>query len=114
MSVRIQPSPSIRFDKTWLAIDGFYDLVVKWWLENPLTEDLGISWKYKMQHLRKKLRGWSSNVRGEKKRVKSNLLSQIGYFEQHLEMDTLTDSDLSSWRSCQNELHQLYVEEEKY
>lgn len=73
-SVQLPPFKTIQFDKTWLAIESFYDLVVKWWLECPLTNDIGLSWKFKMQLLRQKLRGWNSNIRGEKKRAKSNLL----------------------------------------
>jgi hypothetical protein len=88
-AVVISHSKSIKFDKSWLDHDGFYDFVSSCWLNNPLTSDIGNSWKFKMQSLRQKLRGWSSNVRGEKKRLKSNLLSRLGYFENQLEDNCL-------------------------
>ena len=87
-------SKLIKFDKTWLEYDGFYDLVVSWWNECPLTIDLGLSWKLKLQSLRRKFRGWSSNVRGDKKRMKSDLLNRISNFEHQLDNNCLREDDV--------------------
>lgn len=67
-----------------------------------------------MQYLRKKLRGWDSNLRGKKRRNKNRLLSSIHSFEQQKDNNTITDQDIETWQSCQEELYLLYLDEEKY
>lgn len=101
-------SVPIRFQKSWLAQEGFTDLMIDWWQSFTLGCDLGKDWQLKLQFLRKKLRGWHANVMGAQKRNKQHLLSQISRFEELDEANSLSDHDLDKWKDCQSTLHQLY------
>lgn len=105
---------NVRFEKSWLSQEGFFALVTTWWISYPLGPDLGNAWKFKIQFIRRKLRGWHSNFQGAKRRLKSSLIQKLYDFESLNESNSLTPDDISQWQSCQSSLHQLYHEEEQY
>lgn len=113
-SITTTINKNIKFDKNWLNQEGFIDLVIHWWSELQLTSDIGNSWKYKLQHLRRKLRGWSFNLQGEKKRLKVSLLAKIDHFELLNESNSLSSSDFAEWEQCKIALHNLYHQEESH
>jgi hypothetical protein len=47
----------LRFEKTWLNLPGFLELLEKWWQEFHIRGDFGNDWRLKLQYIRKKLRG---------------------------------------------------------
>lgn len=104
----------IKFEKTWLTQPGFTELIIKWWNSYILASDLGTSWKFKLQFLRRKLRGWHNNLQGEKNRQKNELLHQLELFETLQESNSLTPQDYSQWKECQTTLYKLFQEEETY
>lgn len=104
----------IRFERTWLAQEGFIALLTSWWQSFPLGHDLGKDWQVKLQFLRRKLRGWHTNVMGAQNKQKKHLLSQISKFEELDESNSLSSQDMESWQNCQSTLHQLYLDEETY
>jgi hypothetical protein len=61
-----------RFEKWWMEIEGFSELVVKSW-NQPCTDVKAIDvWQCKQRRLRKCLRGWSININAEQKRKKAS------------------------------------------
>lgn len=67
----------VRFEKVWLSQEGFKEQVEVWWNEYQLTDNLGNSWKLKMEFLRKKLRGWNINYRGNIKKLKKCNMAEL-------------------------------------
>jgi hypothetical protein len=64
---------SIKFDPNWITQEGFSDLVINWWQSYQLDiNDLGNSWKIKLQIMRRKFRGWHINTKGKSKKEKKN------------------------------------------
>ena len=66
------------FERQWMQVDGFTDLVRKRWLvgrgrypENAYSLD---KWHGNISMLRKFLKGWGDNMRGGYRRQKENLL----------------------------------------
>ena len=104
---------TIRFEKSWITHEGFTELLVTWWQSFQLEHDLGNSWKFKLQFLRKKLRGWNSNIQGEMRRKKQHLLNQIEYFELQ-DSNSLTPLDFDNWKECQSSLYKIYHDEETH
>lgn len=71
-------SKQFQFDPEWLQNEEFVQLIIKWWLEFPLSQyRIGLSWHKKTKFLKKKIQGWAKNFYGEKKRRKKALLDQI-------------------------------------
>lgn len=50
-------SKTIRFEKILITQEGFSKLLSNWWKEYKLEDDIGQTWKFKLQYLRKKMRG---------------------------------------------------------
>jgi hypothetical protein len=58
----------IKLKKIWLQQDRFKDLFTIWWNFFIILVDFGEKWRLKLHFIRKKLRGWSLNLRASKKR----------------------------------------------
>jgi hypothetical protein len=69
--------PIFRFEKWWLEVEGFSELVKKIWdIECPVDDTLEV-WQFKRRLLRKKIKGWSRNIEVELKKTKNSLLVGI-------------------------------------
>jgi hypothetical protein len=56
----------IHFEKYWLQQHIFIDLFMTWWNSYILPIlDIGEYWRLKLYFIRKKLRGWSLNLKAE-------------------------------------------------
>jgi hypothetical protein len=58
----VNKDPIFRFEKCWLDMEGFLDLVRKTWDTECLSSDPMVVWQFKIRLLRKKIKGWSRNV----------------------------------------------------
>jgi hypothetical protein len=80
-----------RFEKWWLEIEGFSEMVRAAWstkcqLSNPVAV-----WQFKIRLLRKKIRGWSRNVEEDVKKKKARILSEIDKLDMLSEQQHLSD-----------------------
>jgi hypothetical protein len=51
-----------KFEKWWLELEDFPEVVKKGWFANgPYSDPMDI-WHYKIKFLRRKIRGWSKNM----------------------------------------------------
>jgi hypothetical protein len=58
----LMKDPIFRFEKWWLEIEEFADLVRGVWdIDCPYSEPMEI-WQFKIRTLRRKLKGWSRNL----------------------------------------------------
>jgi hypothetical protein len=54
-----------RFEKWWLQIDGFDQIVEKFW-PAPCNHAKAIDrWQFKIRNLRKGLKGWNANLESD-------------------------------------------------
>jgi hypothetical protein len=68
----------IRFEKCWLQKPGFIDLFRRWWNSCILSSfDVGEFWRLKLHIIRKKLKGWSLNLKAEKKKNRKFFQEEI-------------------------------------
>lgn len=84
------------------------------WNEFKLSGDLGKSWQLKIHFLLRKLRGWHSNYRGEKKRLKKEKLEELEDLDLIQEIKDLEDEEFHRSKECTIELDRIYTEEEMY
>jgi hypothetical protein len=103
-----------RFEKSWIDIPEFFDLFLKWWSEYHIIGDFGNEWKLKLQHIRKRLRGWNRNIIAAKHKNKKKLLTKIQELELIQDKSDLDVYDLSKLKSYHLELDKIYEEEEYY
>jgi hypothetical protein len=104
----------IRFEKTWIGNEEFEKLIIKWWLEYSLAADLGNNWKDKLQFIRRQIRGWSNNLKGEIKRTKEACLEQLEELELIQELRELDSIELGRQVECFITLDKIYLDEETY
>ena len=46
-----------RYDSVWAQDEEFNSLVPRWWSDHIPHKDIAVNWKFKKQHLRKKMKG---------------------------------------------------------
>jgi hypothetical protein len=114
-SITLDNTIPIRYDKTWTHQEGFNELLISWWISYELdTLDLGKSWKDKMQHMRRKFRGWNNNIKEKVKRDKLNLLNIINELELIQEERDMNTEEFNVWEESKIKLDNIYTDEELY
>jgi hypothetical protein len=65
-----------RFEKWWLEVKGFSEVVVKSWTSPcNLSKSIDV-WQYKIRNLRKTLKGWAINREAEQNKRKKQLIAE--------------------------------------
>ena len=76
------------FEKQWTAQKGFSELIQQKWGEASERHPVGAysvdKWHGNMSRLRKFLKGWGANLRGEYRRAKTDLLARIQEIDEKL------------------------------
>jgi hypothetical protein len=70
-------SKIFRFEHSWIQHEDLYSNKKIWWNETPLGEKVAKGWIRKITRVRRKLKGWSTNLNGEIRRQKNS--SGTGY-----------------------------------
>ncbi|KAG5616439.1 hypothetical protein H5410_016263 [Solanum commersonii] len=82
-----------KFEKWWLNVEGFRDKVKEWWGSFNVTGSPDFILASKLSYLKKKLKEWSKENRGNWRVKKEHLLEQIGSLEDIQEHRALTDDE---------------------
>ncbi|WMV36518.1 hypothetical protein MTR67_036414 [Solanum verrucosum] len=82
-----------KFEKWWLNVEGFRDKVKEWWGSFNVTGSPDFILASKLSFLKKKLKEWSKENRGNWRVRKEHLLEQIGRWENIQVHRTLTDDE---------------------
>jgi hypothetical protein len=73
-ALKIPNSKQFRFEKWWLKVDGFDQVVAKFW-NTPCHHKKAIDrWQFKIRTLRKGLKGWNANVESAQHKKKQQLV----------------------------------------
>jgi hypothetical protein len=85
-----QTQKPFRFEKWWMEIEGFRELVTKNW-KQPCPHGKAIDvWQVKLRRLRKFLKGWGININAEQKRKKQALVAEFNCLHIMSETETLS------------------------
>jgi hypothetical protein len=83
--------PMFHFEKWWLEVEGFEDMVKRiWQVDYPLSDPLDV-WQYQIRLLRKKVKGWSKNIDAEMRRKKYSIMSEMDLIDLIAESQALSD-----------------------
>jgi hypothetical protein len=69
--------PLFRFEKWWLKVEGFSNLVKNIWESKCPVDDPLEVWQFKIRLLRKKIKGWSRNIEAKLKKPRAPSLLQL-------------------------------------
>jgi hypothetical protein len=101
-----------RFEKLWLEMDSFDNLVKQCWsvdyhLVNPIDR-----WQFKMRNLRKNIKGWSWNVDAEMRRINETILFELDGLDKAAELQQLNAQELDRRKSLRNKMDKFWRIEE--
>jgi hypothetical protein len=97
-----------RFEKWWLQMEGFSEIVKNaWQTKCPSKEPMDI-WQFKIRTLRKKIKGWSMNVEAKMRRKKKRILDEIDKLDIMAEHQPLIEQERGERKACGNELEFLW------
>jgi hypothetical protein len=105
-------SSHFSFELSWLKQEGFMDMVTNEWRSVTNGPTPIESWKKKIRHLRKFLRGWARNVSGEYKKEKERLLNIIDSLDIKAEISRLSECERKEKKEADERLAFLRRNEE--
>jgi hypothetical protein len=101
-----------RFEKWWLKVDGFEQVVNKFW-NAPCHLSKAIDcWQFKIRNLRKGLKGWSINLEAEQKNKKQHLVAEYDLLDVLSESQPLSRVSKDRMKSISSELTEIWKKEE--
>lgn len=108
------PNKSIilRFEKAWLKVAGFKELVIAKWLEQAWLQNTLDDWQGRVRFLRQFLRGWGANTCSEIKKRKQELLHDIKLLDAQAEDGGLTEEEWATRYNLEEQLEGIYQFEE--
>jgi hypothetical protein len=85
--------PVFRFEKWWLEIEDFANLVQRTWeTKGPCSDPMGV-WQFKIRLL-KKIKGWNRNRDAELKKIKSDIITNLDGLDKLSEQRNMTNDEL--------------------
>jgi hypothetical protein len=79
-----------RFEKWWLEVDGFAEMVRKVWLTKCFEADPIVVWLFKVRLLRRKIKGWSRNIEADTMKAKKSLINEVDSLDKIAESKELS------------------------
>jgi hypothetical protein len=111
-SIKPHVNKQFRFEKWWLKVDGFDQVVYKFW-SSPCHLSKAIDrWQFKIRNLRKGLKGWSINLEAEQKRKKQHLVAEYDLLDVLSESQPLSPISKDRMKSISSELTEICKKEE--
>lgn len=87
--------PPFRFFHPWPEMDGFHNLVVETWNNDGIADTNGlISFKKKLQHLKRVIREWIVIKRLDSSKLKKEHLSRLLSIDNMIDQGLVTSLDL--------------------
>jgi hypothetical protein len=114
MENREQRSREFRFDKRWIKDENFLLSVSRVWARPVRARDSLELFTMKLKNIKKDLKGWGANLRGQDIKKKKELSQELQNLENLEECGTLSREELFRKSQIQQELMQIYELEEEY
>jgi hypothetical protein len=101
------------FETSWIKHPEYHKKVQEIWEKEVTAKNAVEMWYIKLNRVKKFLKGWGINIKGQNKRYKEILQKELGEIEK-MEEVTLTAQILERKTSIQTELLKILEEEELY
>jgi hypothetical protein len=107
------PQRTFRFEPSWFLEPDFKDEVIKHW---PVRSGGVVldTWQQQSQGLRKFLKEWGANLRGEYRRERKNLTNELQRLDSKEGLDCHNDAEWRERYKLEKALMQLFSAEEVY
>jgi hypothetical protein len=105
---------SFKFDTAWLKNDEFLPKVESIWKQQVNSSDPIDVLNIKLKRFKKYFKGWGSNVFGHMKKIKVEVLNELGMLEGKEENNTILPDEVVRRTAILVELYNVYAEEESY
>lgn len=109
---KIASPKMFRFEKRWLSQPGFAQVVSDAWTSVADSKSSIDNWVSKTRILRKKVKGWSINIKAAIKKKKKALLMKFDILDVLSESQTLSVADLDRMKMIKLELDVIRKKEE--
>jgi hypothetical protein len=114
MENREQRNREFRFDKRWLKEENFIVRVSRIWAKPVWAKDSLDLFIKKLKNVKKDLKGWGANLRGQDIKKKKDLSQELQGLETLEEDFCLSREELIRKGQIQQELMQIYELEEEF
>lgn len=108
----VQKRGVFKFEKWWLGIEDFNQVVLKAWSIRCNSTDPVEVWQQKSRYFRKLAKGWSANVEGYLRRCKKALMEEYDSLDKKAEIEPLSDGDSCRLDTITKELDEIWCKEE--
>ena len=103
---------AFRFEKWFLEVDGFREVVHKAWnTKCYFTKAIDI-WQFNIRNTRKAIKGWCANFEAEQKRQKHALVAEYNCLDIIAESQPLSPSSMLRIKNIAGELNDIWKKEE--
>jgi hypothetical protein len=110
--------PQFFFEKQWNKLGGFTDLIKEKWLEFKVKSPPGAYslnvWQGMIANLRRFLRGWGANVRGDYRKEREKILAEIQAIDAEEDCCALCEIQVRKRQEMEVKLEELMESEEIY
>jgi hypothetical protein len=104
--------PIFRFEKWWLKMEDFAELVKRVWeTKSPCEDPMGV-WQFKIRLLRKKVKGWSRNRGAEIRKSKNDIILELDGLDKLAEQQILFGPERDRRKELSFKLEQIWKIEE--
>jgi mannosylglycoprotein endo-beta-mannosidase len=114
----VRKRPQFFFEKQWNKLEGFNDLVKEKWLEFKVKSPPGAYslnvWQGMIANLRRFLRGWGANVRGDYRKEREKILAEIQAIDAEEDCCALCEIQVRKRQEMEVKLEELMESEEIY
>jgi hypothetical protein len=101
-----------RFEKWWLKMEEFENLVKECWSVECHEIDPVDRWQIKMRRLRKKIKGWSWNRESELKKEKEKILCELEALDNQAENNRLNSQEIDRRKELKAHIDKMWRVEE--
>jgi hypothetical protein len=103
---------SFKFEKWWLVIPEFKDIVLKAWSLDGNFYSVLDKWQAKVRYLRKLAKGWSANFEAVVRKQKKALMEEYDLLDIKSESLILSAVEMSRFNFILNDLKSFWIMEE--
>ncbi|XP_047071299.1 uncharacterized protein LOC124680262 [Lolium rigidum] len=110
--LKIPCTKQFRFEKWWLNIEGFDQMVAKFW-QAPCHLQKSIDrWNFKIRNTRKDLKGWAANIESAQRKNKQSLVAEYDLLDIIAETQSLSPVSKKRMNDISVELTKIWSNEE--
>jgi hypothetical protein len=110
--LKVPHEKQFRFEKWWLKIEGFDQVVAKFWLAPCHLEKSIDIWQFEMRNTRKGLKGWSANNESAQRKHKQHLVAEYHLLDVTSETQCLSPVSKNRMKTISAEFSNIWRNEE--